>query len=179
MFNETLKAMQNEGHDHNAFEFLDNSERVNAVATANGVTAGYGVYVIYGHEESGAEHVIYIGKSGKILRNGSMGDQGVRQRLGMKQEGEYRDAFFRKVIRGETRHVGVGPYEKLRIEWIETYKDKKGIPPFLAEARLLAAYLQEHCGLPVLNREARVAECTKSLSNWLNARGPTTLHWRT
>jgi hypothetical protein len=88
-----------------------------------------GVYIVYGkNNDQTQEHLLYIGK--KIKGN----------------------EYFRMVLNGEIS--GVGQWDVLRIKWIETYRKPEGIPPFLAEAQLLAAYLSDTGKLPPLNQKA-------------------------
>jgi hypothetical protein len=118
-----------------------------------------GVYIVYGkNNDQTQEHLLYIGKSGTIAQDGSIGDQKIRKRLlnvrairadKTKIKG---NEYFRMVLNGEIS--GVGQWDVLRIKWIETYRKPEGIPPFLAEAQLLAAYLSDTGKLPPLNQKA-------------------------
>jgi len=117
------------------------------------VAQGCGVYAFFGcHDEGAAEELLYIGKSGTILQDGRLRDQGLNGRIGNKQEKMSRQKFFNKILDGKDgRALG---FNSIRIDWVETYRDGKGIPPFLAEAQLLASYLREFGALPPLNKEA-------------------------
>jgi hypothetical protein len=69
-----------------------------------------------------------------------------------KQEGMSREDLFNKILDGKDgRALG---FNSIQIEWIETYRDRRGVPPFLAEAQLLANYLRAFGALPPLNKEA-------------------------
>lgn len=112
----------------------------------------YGVYVIYGSNTNG-EELIYVGLSGTIQNNGSIGQQCLHKRLHMKQGKESRPKFFHELI--HDGRDGSGPFPGgLYFRWFETYRNHIGTPPFLAEALLLAAYLKDCHRLPPLNRNA-------------------------
>lgn len=118
-----------------------------------------GVYIVYGkNNDQRQDDLLYIGKSGTIAQDGSIGDQKICKRLlnvrairvdKTKIKG---DEYFRMVLNGKI--PGVGQWDELRIRWIETYRKLEGIPPFLAEAQLLAAYLSDTGNLPPLNKKA-------------------------
>jgi len=138
-----------------------------------GVSNGCGVYVI--RAGSGNE-IIYIGKAGTIGQNGDPRDQGIAGRLsnkaftkkgGDKKKSVSRKQLFTYLINGEPANdpsvndlieqrysnIEKGAWQEIQIEWIETYRDKKGIPPAAAEATLLWAYLEEFGELPKMNSE--------------------------
>ena len=121
------------------------SDSLSAVISAAAVPACAGVYVI--SAATPTPRVIYIGKSGTVHQDGSLGEQRMNQRLRRKQSGLPREQFFREYMRGHS-------VPELHIEWFETYRENVGDPPFLVEARLLAAYLADHGALPELNRSA-------------------------
>lgn len=139
------------------FDFALSSGPLGQVIKESHVTVGHGIYVVYGRK-SGQEYPIYIGKAGTIRQDGSVSAQGVAKRLSMVRarspDGRkiYGKDFFPMVLRGELGDSG--GYDALRYIWVETYRDKKGIPPFLAESQLLAAYLAEQGKLPPFNIEA-------------------------
>jgi hypothetical protein len=120
-----------------------------------------GIYVICGLIEGSLEgspdkELLYIGKSGTIKNNGTLCEQSIAKRLTNVREKKddkkiYGNEYFIEVIKG---NKGVGPYRALRFDWIETYRGNIGIPPFLAEAQLLAAYLKDNGKLPPLNKSA-------------------------
>lgn len=125
---------------------LAHHESINDVVTRENIPTGYGVYVISGCR--GAHRaILYIGKAGTVLQGGTFKKQGLRKRLTMKQDRMRRKDFFRNVML--TRDL-----EALHFEWFVTYDDKQRVPPFLAEAQLLAAFLEDHGQLPDLNKEA-------------------------
>jgi hypothetical protein len=118
-----------------------------------------GVYIVYGkNDDQTQDCLLYIGKSGTIAQDGSVGDQKIRKRL-LNVRARRADKtkimgneYFRMVLNGEIGNVG--PWDELRIKWIETYRKQEGVPPFLAEAQLLAAYFSENGKLPPLNLKA-------------------------
>lgn len=125
------------------------AEKINEAKVAR----GYGVYAFFGCRDKGAaQKLLYIGKSGTIRQDGSLGNQGLNERIRKKQEGMSREEVFNNILDGKDgRALG---FNSIRIEWIETYRDRKGIPPFLAEAQLLTNYLRAFGALPPLNKEA-------------------------
>lgn len=148
---EMLKKIRTKNFKTDSFDFKDEKPSLGAVISKNKVSAGAGIYIIYG-EKDGQKSLLYIGKSGTIHNDGKLGIQGINKRLKKIQNGIPRDRFFREVINGA--HSCHCPLDKLRIEWFETYKNGVGTPPFLVEAQLLAQYLAENGSLPPLNKEA-------------------------
>lgn len=137
-----------------------------------GVPKGYGVYVLFGLRKNHEDELLYIGMSGSVDANGAMKEQGLARRLVQKaftanKRAVKRVAVFEylvnaemtdvnktsELIAGHYSGINQGKYEQLRIEWIETYKDGKGILPRLAEAYLLSAYVLENRDFPPLNKE--------------------------
>lgn len=134
----------------------------------HGVPKGYGVYAVYGLRGGQEDHLLYIGMAGTVASNGQMRDQGIAGRLSNKaftaeKIPTKKVEVFEYLISGDvpgadrikTYYSGIDrvTYEQLRIEWIETYVDGKGVLPRLAEACLLSAYFLENCTLPPLNKE--------------------------
>lgn len=138
-----------------------------------GVSNGCGVYVI---RAGLGNELIYIGKAGTIGQNGNPGDQGIAGRLsnkaftkkdGDKKKSVSRKQLFTYLINGEPANeplidrlilerysdIKKWVYQQIRIDWIETYRDKNGVPPAVAEATLLWAYLKEFGELPKMNSE--------------------------
>ena len=124
---------------------LRRDEQLSKVLTRKRVSAGYGVYVISAFRGSRGEP-LYIGKAGTIQQDGRPKGQGIRKRLRMKQDGKRRAEYFQEVIRDRN-------LDGLHIEWLVTFGDAR-VPPFLAEAELLATFFQEHGTLPALNKTA-------------------------
>lgn len=133
-----------------------------------GVPKGYGVYVLFGLRKNHEDELLYIGMSGSLDSNGTMRKQGIANRLANKAfaavkkvavfeylvNAEMTDASTtNELIAGHYSGIKQGNYEELRIDWIETYKDGKGIFPRLAEAYLLSAYVLANRKFPPLNKE--------------------------
>jgi hypothetical protein len=135
-----------------AFHFTKADKLTTKINEAE-VAKGYGVYAFFGCRDEGvAEKLLYIGKSGTILQDGRLREQALNKRIRKKQGDLSRQEFFSNILDGKDgRALG---FNSIRIEWIETYRDGKGIPPFLAEAQLLANYLRAFGVLPPLNKEA-------------------------
>ena len=144
-FDETLIRIRAEAFEHGELT-MRAKDSINDVVEREHVSEDYGMYVISGcHGEE--RETIYIGKAGTVCQNGRMKKQGLRKRLAMKQNGVYRKELFPKVMKDNS-------FNALHIEWFVTYRGENGIPPFLAEAELIAAFLVTfHC-LPLLNKSA-------------------------
>lgn len=127
----------------NCGEFVFSSgDSLATVIAAAGVPAAPGIYLVW--SEPGSE-LLYVGKSGTVRQDGSFAAQGLRARLRKKQDGVPRQRYFDSLlVKRELR--------ALRIEWFEWNGDSE--PPFLSEARVLAAFLRDHGKLPPLNKEA-------------------------
>lgn len=106
-------------------------------------TGGYGVYIF--HKNTKAGDILYIGKGGTILQNGSFKAQDLRKRLNNKQNGMRRQDFLSKKIDEDTE------IEQIFIEWYII--DEQKYLPGLIEAQLLQDYYMQHSCLPVWNNE--------------------------
>lgn len=132
--------------DQGGFDLKPN-ESIKIAVTQHGVSSGRGVYVITACR-AGQGEVVYIGKAGTLRSDGTFKDQGIAKRLTMKQDADtYREVFFRELIAKE--HL-----DCLHFEWFVTFAEECSVPPFLAEADLLAAFLRDTKRLPRLNKEA-------------------------
>lgn len=102
------------------------------------------MYLIFeGYECSG--ELIYIGHAGTIQTDGSMKKQGIRKRLGMKQDGMNRNIFFKNEM--EKRQQGIS------VAWFITFDDgAMKISPTFAEAEAIQEYYRLTHKLPELNR---------------------------
>lgn len=140
------------GLSSGSFTFSSTNNVLRELVKKSQVSVGYGVYWILGTPANAGEtELLYIGKSGIVMTNGALREQGLRKRLTKKQDGTSRQVFFGRVLFGE---ILGRSYESLEIHWQETYRERSGIPPFLAEAQLLSAFLKERGMLPPLNKEA-------------------------
>lgn len=145
IYEEALARLRGKALERGEFQ-LKARESLDDVVIREHVSEGYGVYVISGCRNSERE-VLYIGKAGTICQDGRMKKQGLRKRLTMKQDGIYRRDYFRQKITDMKLNA-------LHIEWLVTYSEGKGVPPFLAESELLAAFLFVLGQLPSWNKSA-------------------------
>ena len=119
-------------------------QQITEAAIDSNVPNGYGVYLIFeGYECSG--ELIYIGHAGTIRTDGSMKKQGIRKRLGMKQDGMNRNDFFKNEM--EKKRQGIS------VAWFITFDDDvMKILPTFAEAEAIQEYYRLTCKLPELNK---------------------------
>jgi hypothetical protein len=120
---------------------LKQGEDIRKILKEENVPNKYGVYIIYNDKNE----IIYIGKAGTVNNDGSFKNQGLKKRLKNRQQKKSRKVFFQEIIEKYN-------YEFLYFKWFVTYQEDKGIYPFLAEAELLAKYLDIYKRLPLLNR---------------------------
>jgi hypothetical protein len=120
---------------------LKQGEDIRKILKEENVPNKYGVYIIYNDKNE----IIYIGKAGTVNNDGSFKNQGLKKRLKNRQQKKSRKVFFQEIIEKYN-------YEFLYFKWFVIYQEDKGIYPFLAEAELLAKYLDIYKRLPLLNR---------------------------
>jgi len=129
--------------------FLAPGDSLRDVVRRAGVPREFGVYVV--HAMLGRKReLVYIGKAGTILQNGAIAAQTLPERLTNRQNGMSRARFFSERIAQE----GI---DRLHFEWFVTFwrNGGPGVPPFLIEAELLAAYFKKSPGrLPRWNKSA-------------------------
>ena len=105
------------------------------------IPEGYGVYKIYSNSKDG--ELLYIGKGGTIMNDGTFGKQNLRRRLVNIQDGKRREDFFVEKLK-------INPQIKqLYIEWIILGTD---ILPAYVEAQLIQEYYAKHLKLPLWNK---------------------------
>ncbi len=104
-----------------------------------------GIYLIYEGFDCIGE-LIYIGHAGTMTTNGIMKIQGIRKRLGMRQDGMYRNDFFIRKMKKRKKGISVAWF----VTW--NYAGEKVLPAF-AEAEAIQEYYQSNRALPELNRE--------------------------
>lgn len=104
-----------------------------------------GVYIILAILKSGQKEIIYIGKSGTMNNDGTFKPQGLAGRLTKKQEGIYRQEFFRQIIQDSS-------YKKLKFYWGVTIDKKRKVIPQKAEGELVQLYFDNHGKLPKYNK---------------------------
>lgn len=110
----------------------------------NNIPDGYGVYIFRKNTKDG--DILYIGKSGTILQNGSFKTQDLRKRLNNKQDRKQkRQDFLSKKIAEDTK------IKQIFIEWYII--DERKYLPSLIEAQLLQDYYTQHSCLPIWNNE--------------------------
>ena len=132
-------------NQHGIFE-LKKDEIIDDIVDKNKVPNSYGIYIIYSIKIL-PENIIYIGRSGTMLNNGTFRSQGIAKRLTKVQNGLQRKIYFQKIIE-ECK------YEKLVFLWITTFdKNYQEIPSF-SEAKMMQAYFNQYKKLPLLNKEA-------------------------
>ncbi len=145
-FEDAVAEFRERFPDQGSFD-LKPGESIKAAVTRHDVSSGRGVYVITACR-GGQREVVYIGKAGTIRTDGSFKDQGIAKRLTMKQDKHtYREVFFREIIATER-------LDCLQFEWFVTSAEECSVPPFLAEAQLLAAFFRVTKRLPRLNKAA-------------------------
>jgi hypothetical protein len=145
-FEDSLAEFRARFPDQGSFE-LRRGESIKEAVVKYRVSPGRGVYVITSCRGDSRE-AIYIGKAGTIQDNGSFKDQGIAKRLTMKQDKQtYRQVFFQQLIVEES-------LDCLRIDWFATFTETCSVPPFLAEAELLAAFFWSTGRLPRHNKMA-------------------------
>ena len=118
--------------------------KIKEAAKENNVPNDYGINLIYEGFDCNGE-LIYIGRSGIIQSDGTMGSQGIRKRLGMKQDGMYRNDFFKKEM--EKRQKGIS------VAWFVTFNiaGQKTLPA-LAESEAMQEFYELEGRLPELNK---------------------------
>ncbi len=125
---------------------LNKDENINNIVAQNNVPNSYGIYIIYSIKDS-VKEIIYIGKSGTMVNNGTFKQQGIRKRLGRKQNNKPRHIYFQDIIKEYK-------FEKLEFLWITTFDEMHHEIPSLSEAKMLQAYFNQYKKLPLLNKEA-------------------------
>ena len=126
--------------------YLNKNEIINTIVRENNVPNDYGIYIIYSLKNN-LEEIIYIGKSGTMINDGSFKKQGIKKRLTKKQENIVRKKYFQDVIHDNK-------FDKLKFLWIVTFDDKNKEIPSLSEAKMIQAYFNEYRRLPLLNKVA-------------------------
>lgn len=125
---------------------LKKDEIINDIIKKNKVPNSYGIYIIYSIKNL-SKDIVYIGKSGTMINDGTFRNQGIAKRLTKVQNGLPRKIYFQNVIEEYK-------FEKLEFLWITTFDEKYQEIPSLCEAKMQQAYFSEHKKLPLLNKEA-------------------------
>lgn len=104
-----------------------------------------GVYCIY-RLCGGAVELVYIGKSGVMLPDGTFGDQLLNKRLNNKQDGVSQQKFFEQKMAEDGS-------DALDVYWYVTFgQDNQDIPSYV-EGVLLQRYFEIYGRLPEWNEE--------------------------
>ncbi len=104
-----------------------------------------GVYLIYSKTSQGAE-LLFVGSSGSVSQNGSIGTNTLRHRILIRRDGTDREYFLKRKM--QTDHISY-----FEIEWYHTYENKEGSLPKFAEASILQEYFKLNGKLPPWNKE--------------------------
>ena len=137
MFDE-LNKYKNNGHF-----FLSNSDKLSE--QSKDVPNLPGVYYIL-RLAKGRVDLVYIGKSGTILQNGTFKNQLLKKRPNNKQDGMPREQFFKDKIQREQ-------IDALDIYWFVTFdKNHRDLPAFV-EAQIIQRYFDSYGQLPQWNRD--------------------------
>jgi len=125
---------------------LKKDEIINDIIRKNEVPNSYGIYIIYSIKNL-SKNIIYIGKSGTMINDGTFKKQGIAQRLTKIQNKLPRKIYFQNVIKEYE-------FEKLEFLWITTFDKMYKEIPSSSEAKMIQAYFSEFKKLPLLNKEA-------------------------
>ena len=104
-----------------------------------------GVYYIL-RLAKGNVDLVYIGKSGTILQNGTFKNQLLKSRLNNKQDGMSREQFFKDKIQQEQ-------IDALDIYWFVTFDEKHQDIPAFVEAQIMQRYFDSYGQLPAWNKD--------------------------
>jgi hypothetical protein len=118
-------------------------ESINDVVKRENIPAARGVYIIFRCDD--ADRPLYIGKAGTVNQDGAWKEQGLAERLTMKQDGKYRREYFGELM-SEQSIAG------LTVQWFVTHDQINKVIPALAEMELLQAHFDQYDCLPKLNR---------------------------
>ncbi len=125
---------------------LKKDEIINDIMRKNKVPNSYGIYIIYSIKNL-SKDIVYIGKSGTMVNDGTFRSQGIAERLTKKQDGIIRKKYFQNQIKKYE-------FDKLEFLWITTFdKEYQEIPSF-SEAKMIQAHFSQYKKLPLLNKEA-------------------------
>lgn len=135
---ENIKKYKNCGH----FFF---GKGDNLAQKSKNVPEKPGVYYIL-RTANGKVDLVYIGKSGTVLQDGSFKPQLLCKRLNNKQENVKRQVYFNMKIEQEN-------IDGLDIYWFVTVDDKNNDLPGYVEAAILQRFYETHGKLPEWNKE--------------------------
>ena len=118
-------------------------ERIQDVVRKENVPDEYGAYIVF----DPPSQVLYIGRSGTMLKDGSFQRQALRSRLTNRQGKLSRQQFFEMML-SERQLQG------LLFEWFITFDETSRTLPCLAESQLLQVYFECNGKLPPYNEKA-------------------------
>jgi hypothetical protein len=142
MFNELIKYKQN---DHFFFKLGDNLKQV-----CNAPSDKSGIYIVYALK-GGKIELIYIGRSGKIEKDGSMFVR--KAGLGGMKDRIVNGHQFGKTPRriSWTKQITFENIEALDVYWYVTHNEKFSDCPRILENKLLQKHLDIYGRLPKWN----------------------------
>jgi len=106
-----------------------------------------GVYVISTQVPRG-EKVVYVGKSGSMLKDGTFGDQRLRGRINNKHNSnETRQFYFSRKLLEDSNIIC------LKISWYVTFDENNQEIPAFVEAQLLQSFFANTGRLPEWNEK--------------------------
>ena len=127
------------------FFYLYKGEKIEQVLAENNVPNQYGVYIIYSINGN-QKDIVYIGKAGTMMTDGTFKKQGIRNRLkAVGTDNIPRSVYFQNII----EEFG---FDKLKFVWIVTFYELEKEIPAYTEARLIQSYYSRHNKLPLLNK---------------------------
>ena len=108
---------------------LSRDQSISTTVKEHDVPNKPGAYVISSVTPSRTE-VVYIGKSGTVITDGSWKNQGLRKRLTKKQGNESRSVFFKRYME---KHSLAG----LHFEWFVTFGSESEVLPIASTSAFL------------------------------------------
>ena len=122
---------------------FSHGQRIHDVVRKKNVPDEYGAYIVSGP----SDQVLYIGRSGTMLKDGGFQAQALRGRLTNRQGKLSRQEFFEKML--AERKI-----QSLLFEWFITFNETNHVLPCLAESQLFQAYFDCNGKLPPYNEKA-------------------------
>lgn len=133
-----------ENYEQQGHFFFERGDRLSQVS--RDVPEAPGVYLIY-RLAHGSIDLVYIGKSGTLLQDGSFRNQLLRKRLNNQQEkGIKRQTFFDQKMKED----GIEAFD---IYWYVTFDENHFDLPGFVEGQLIQAHFDVFGTLPEWNRE--------------------------
>ncbi len=133
----TLKLAYNKGY----FLFSER-DKLSIVCNAPNDAGIFLIYAVNGQEEE----LVFVGGSGSISQNGDIGANTLKYRILIRRDGTDREKFLLKKMKSD--HVN-----HFKIEWYNTFTNKKGLIPKFAEASVIQEFFSMKGILPAWNKE--------------------------